>query len=78
VPECEILKSTLPIKNFIRNREFFKIASFLETGAESGMWTFARYRTWLEKRANFHVLSSETDAEESVLVPNIPTESRRV
>jgi twitching motility protein PilT len=72
VPECEILKSTLPIRNFIRNREFFKIQSFLETGAESGMWTYARYRTWLDKRANFHVLSREPDAEEDAPPPNIP------
>jgi twitching motility protein PilT len=40
VPECEILKTTTAIKNFIRNREFFKIPSFLETGAEGGMWTY--------------------------------------
>jgi twitching motility protein PilT len=53
VPECEILKSTMPIKNFIRNRDFFKIISTLETGAEHGMWTFARYRTWLDKRTSF-------------------------
>ena len=32
VPECEVLMATLPIKNFIRNREFFKIISSLETG----------------------------------------------
>jgi twitching motility protein PilT len=64
VPECEVLKTTMPIKNFIRNRDFFKIISTLETGAESGMWTFARYRTWLEKRTNFHILSREADVEE--------------
>ena len=27
VPECEVLKTTMPIKNFIRNRDFFKIIS---------------------------------------------------
>ena len=64
VPECEVLKSTMPIKNFIRNRDFFKIISSLETGAESGMWTFARYRTWLEKRTSFHILSREAEVEE--------------
>src|SRR5438874_2423726 len=31
VPECEVLMATNPVKNFIRNRDFFKIASFLET-----------------------------------------------
>src|SRR5690349_23422139 len=37
VPECEILVATHAVKNFIRNREFFKIASSLETGADHGM-----------------------------------------
>ncbi|MDB6029555.1 MAG: Twitching motility protein PilT [Verrucomicrobiales bacterium] len=55
VPECEILTSAFSIKNFIRNRDFFKIQSSMETGAEHGMWTFARYRTWLEKKTNFHI-----------------------
>jgi twitching motility protein PilT len=74
VPECEVLKSTMPIKNFIRNRDFFKIISSLETGAESGMWTFARYRTWLEKRTNFHILSREAEVEEdeTVAPPKLP------
>ena len=64
VPECEVLKSSMPIKNFIRNRDFFKIISTLETGAADGMWTFARYRAWLEKRTHFHVFSREAEAEE--------------
>jgi twitching motility protein PilT len=55
VPECEILYSTHPVKNFIRTREYFKIPTSLETGADHGMYTFARYRTWLDKRTNFHV-----------------------
>lgn len=55
VPECEILTSTHSIKNFVRTRDFFKIQSVLETGAEHGMWTFKRYRTWLDKKSNFHI-----------------------
>jgi len=53
VPECEILLPTHAIKNFIRNRDFFKIMSALETGSEHGMWTFQRYRTWLDSRTNW-------------------------
>jgi twitching motility protein PilT len=53
VPECEILMATHAVKNFIRNRDFFKIASCVETGAEHGMWSFQRYRTWLEQRTNW-------------------------
>jgi twitching motility protein PilT len=55
VPECEILMPTHAVRNFIRNREFFKISSFLETGAEHGMWTFQRYRTWLDNRKKWYI-----------------------
>jgi len=78
VPECEVLKTSMPIKNFIRNRDFFKIISTLETGLADGMWTFARYRAWLEKRTHFHILSREAEVEEEepvvapVKLPPIP------
>jgi twitching motility protein PilT len=65
VPECEVLTASLPIRNYIRTREFFKIISALETGAEHGMWTFQRYRNWLDKRPNFNLPSRETESEES-------------
>jgi len=55
VPECEILMATHAVKNFIRNRDFYKIASPLETGADHGMWSFQRYRTWLENRTNWYI-----------------------
>jgi twitching motility protein PilT len=55
VPECEILIPTHAVKNFIRNRDFFKIPSSLETGAEHGMWTFQRYRAWLDGRKTWHI-----------------------
>jgi twitching motility protein PilT len=55
VPECEILMASHAVKSFIRNRDFFKIVSSLETGAEHGMWTFQRYRNWLDHRTNWQV-----------------------
>lgn len=55
VPECEILVPTHAVKNFIRTRDFFKITSSLETGAEHGMWTWQRYRSWLDSRKNWYV-----------------------
>jgi len=67
VPECEILAATHAVKNFIRNREFFKIASALETGAEHGMWSLARYRTWLDSRKNWHVAGQSPEPPESDL-----------
>jgi twitching motility protein PilT len=65
VPECEILMATHAVKNFIRNRDFFKIASSLETGAEHGMWSFQRYRTWLENRTNWTLPDQAAQAAES-------------
>jgi twitching motility protein PilT len=54
VPECEILISTIPVKSFIRNGDFFKIISAIEIGAEHGMWTYQRYQTWLENKKVWH------------------------
>src|SRR5262249_45649308 len=65
VPECEILVPSHSIKAFIRNRDFFKIVSVLETGADHGMWTFDRYRTWLERRGNWHIPGRETEGGDS-------------
>jgi twitching motility protein PilT len=55
VPECEILVPNHAVKAHVRNREFFKITSVLETGAEQGMWTFLRYRSWLDKRTQWFI-----------------------
>lgn len=65
VPECEILMASHAVKNFVRNRDFFKIASCLETGAEHGMWTFQRYRHWLDNRTNWAVTEQTSDIAES-------------
>lgn len=60
LPECEILVPNHAIKNFIRRAEFFKIASVMETGADHGMWTFTRYRTWMDNRRDWYVPSRES------------------
>jgi twitching motility protein PilT len=65
VPECEILVPTHAVKNFIRNRDFFKIASSLETGAEHGMWTQQRYRAWLDARKNWYIPGKSPETADS-------------
>jgi twitching motility protein PilT len=65
VPECEILVPTHAVKNFIRNRDFFKITSSLETGGEHGMWTLQRYRAWLDSRKNWYIPGKTPEAAES-------------
>ena len=53
VPECEVLLATHAVKNFIRTRDFFKISTALETGADNDMWTFQRYAKWLDTRTSW-------------------------
>jgi twitching motility protein PilT len=62
VPECEVLMPTVAVKTFVRNRDFFKIPQVMETGAESGMWTFARYQAWLSKRTSWHLPNATDEA----------------
>jgi twitching motility protein PilT len=65
VPECEILMATHAVKNFVRTRDFYKIASALETGAEHGMWSFQRYRAWLDSRTNWALPAQNAEPPDS-------------
>ncbi len=58
LPELEILRPTNPVKAHIRSRDFFKISSVMETGAEAGMWTFTRYQAWMAKKSDWHTASA--------------------
>lgn len=53
VPQCEVLMATHAVRNFIRNRDFFKVISAIETGADHGMWSFQRYQKWLDSRTKW-------------------------
>jgi len=46
LPECEILRSTSAVKNFIRRGDFHQMASAMETGAESGGPSLAIGNGW--------------------------------
>jgi twitching motility protein PilT len=59
VPECEIMVNTMAVKNFIRMGDFFKIISAMETGAEHGMWTFARYQNSLENKKSWYLPAAD-------------------
>ena len=69
VPECEVLMPRHAVKNFIRRGEFFKIVTAMETGADQGMWTYQRYRTWLESRKNWHMPGQQAEEEPAGELP---------
>ena len=48
VPECEILFTNLTTKSVIREGKFFKLNDVIQTGAQDRMWSYDRYRKWLE------------------------------
>ena len=72
VPECEILMATHAVKNFIRTREFFKVITAIETGADHGMWTFQRYAKWLETRGNFFIPGQNAEPPDSEPAESLP------
>ncbi|HEY1790038.1 MAG TPA: PilT/PilU family type 4a pilus ATPase [Verrucomicrobiae bacterium] len=72
VPECEVLMATNAVKNFIRTREFFKIVTAIETGADHGMWTFQRYARWLDGRTNFYIPGQSPESAEDKTPDDIP------
>lgn len=58
VPECEILVSSVSAKSVIRQGQFSKIQTVLETGAKEGSFSFERYKEWLSRRTNFYLPSA--------------------
>ncbi len=70
VPECEILTATSGVRAMIRQGQFFKIASALESGGQEGSWSWARYREWLERRGEWYQPTKEPEATDSA--PSTP------
>lgn len=62
VPECEVLTASTAVKAMIRNRDFHKLGAVMETSADAGMWTFGRYRTWMERKTNWQNPSQTSDS----------------
>ena len=65
-------RATHAVRSFIRSRDFFKIASSLETGADHGMWTFQRYRSWLQNRKKWHLPNEPAEAPDSEPAGDVP------
>jgi twitching motility protein PilT len=69
VPECEILFSNLTVKSVIREGKFFKLNDIIQTGADEKMWSFDRYRKWLDRRTDWN-LNALSDHEKPVEGPS--------
>lgn len=67
VPWLEILVANSAVKNCIRNGNFGHILSCIQTGAEDGMYTFERYKLWIDQKRDWFnpstspILRAESD-----------------
>jgi twitching motility protein PilT len=52
-PECEVLVGTQPVRAIVRQGQFVKLQTALETGGADGCFTFARTREWLDHRSEW-------------------------
>ncbi|MGH7805836.1 MAG: type IV pilus twitching motility protein PilT [Candidatus Binatia bacterium] len=57
LPELEVLMATPAVRNLVRQGHYFKLPSALATGAQEGMWTFERYRQWMEAQPRWYTSS---------------------
>lgn len=57
VPHCELLLATSAAKATIRSGHISQIASVIQSGGDEGMWTFERYRLWMERKHDWMRLS---------------------
>jgi len=72
-PECEVLLGTQPVRAVVRQGQFFKLQTALETGGNDGLFTFARYREWMEKRTDWQAPTPEAASDDVALAaPHLP------
>ena len=72
-PECEVLLGTQPVKAIIRQGQFFKLQTALETGGNDGLFTFARYREWMDRRVDWQAPTQETAPDDLAMdAPHLP------
>ena len=73
VAECELLVATDAVRKAVRDGQYFKVQSMMETSAADGMWTFERYGRWLGAKRQWRVPDEGRDSgpvvERSVELP---------
>jgi twitching motility protein PilT len=70
VPECEILFANMTVKSILLSGKFFKLNDVLQTGAIDKMWSFQRYKEWLENRTDWYRRNENAGREPAVPLKN--------
>ncbi|HEX4052365.1 MAG TPA: ATPase, T2SS/T4P/T4SS family [Steroidobacteraceae bacterium] len=50
VPRCELLLPSTGARGTIRAGNFSQLATVLQSGADEGLWSYARYQRWMEQQ----------------------------
>jgi twitching motility protein PilT len=81
LPECELLRASSGARGAIRQSEFHKLTTIMETGGNDGMWSQERYRAWLSEQSDFTrpgqdfvPLESEDERTTIVGLPRVETQ----
>lgn len=53
VPVLEVLTANDAVRNIVRTGQLHKLGSIIETNAEAGMWSRARYAQWLSRKRDW-------------------------
>lgn len=77
VPLCEVLITNSNARGTIRGGSFSQLATVIQSGGEDGMWSFERYRRWMEQKRDWvmpsrQVASPSIDVEPSYVAPPPP------
>ena len=64
VPRCELLLGSTAARGTIRAGSFSQLANVIQSGGEEGMWSFDRYRRWIEQRTDWARADGVTEIED--------------
>jgi twitching motility protein PilT len=65
LPECEILIGNSASRAVVRQGDFFKLGSVLETGGQEGMFSKERYKNWLSDKTDWQRFEIQYSLESS-------------
>lgn len=65
-PRCEILMGSSGAKGTIRAGQFSQIANVIQAGGDEGMWSFDRYRRWMQQKRDWTLPSHKPPAVEPI------------
>lgn len=75
-PHCEVLTANTNVRATIRNGQFSQLVSAIQTGGEDGMWTFDRYKAWMDEKTDWYRREDRNMNEASNNPENLLSEAR--